>query len=184
LAHRAVRDEPGRFCTGEGEKSCCIAGLDLSRRRVDLCVLSDCGELVEELAAPTDVEGLKYLVLKVGRHGEPVRGVIESRECLDVSLHLIDYLESEIDAIERQLRATGAEHPCVPLFLTVPRNRMGARVHDRRRDRRHHPLRIRPEAGRLHRPMPDHPTVRREGPPRPPCPSRDPSTRAGRCSKP
>jgi hypothetical protein len=54
------------------------AGLDLSRWRLDVCVLSDEGELVEELAAPTDVEGLKYLVLKVGHHGEPVRGVIES----------------------------------------------------------------------------------------------------------
>ena len=217
------------------------AGLDLSRRRLDVCVLSDAGELVEELAAPTDVEGLKYLVSKVGRHGEPVRGVIESmtgarfvhdtleqlgwdvliadaqrvrglapiacksdrvdarvlavlshrslvpaiwlpdprvrsererarfrlhlvkhkamlkhrihatlitfghpcpvtdlfglegrkllaglqipdpwRESLDASLYLIDYLESEIDAIERQLRATGADHPYVPLLLTVP----------------------------------------------------------------
>jgi hypothetical protein len=27
-------------------------GLDLSRRRLDVCVLSDEGELVEELAAP------------------------------------------------------------------------------------------------------------------------------------
>ena len=38
------------------------AGLDLSRRRLDVCVLSDDGELVEELAAPPDPEGLRYLV--------------------------------------------------------------------------------------------------------------------------
>ena len=42
------------------------------------------------------------------------------RETLDASLYLIDYLESEIAAIERELRSNGAEHPCVPLLLTVP----------------------------------------------------------------
>jgi hypothetical protein len=41
-------------------------------------VLSDEGELVEEFAAPPDVEGLRYLVEKVARHGQPVRAVIES----------------------------------------------------------------------------------------------------------
>jgi len=54
------------------------AGLDLSRRRRDVCVLSDEAELVEELAAPPDAGGLRYLVGKVARHGQPVRPVIES----------------------------------------------------------------------------------------------------------
>ena len=54
-------------------------GVDLSRRRLDVCVLSDEGEVVEELAAPPDVDGLRYLVDKLARHGQPVRGVIESR---------------------------------------------------------------------------------------------------------
>jgi transposase len=217
------------------------AGLDLSRRRLDVCVVSDAGELVEEFPAPPDGDGLGYLIAKVARHGEPVRGVIESmtgarfvhdtleqhgwdvriadaqkvkglaplacktdkidarvlaalsqrnlvpeiwlpdplirsereqarfrlhlvkhksmlkhrihstlmsfghpcpvsdlfglagrellesfalpqpwRETVDASLCLIDYLESEIAAIERQLRATGADHRYVPLLLTVP----------------------------------------------------------------
>ncbi len=216
-------------------------GLDLSRRRLDVCVLSDDGELVEELAAPPDAEGLRYLVSKLARHRESVRAVIESmtgarfvhdtleqlgwdvliadaqrvkglapvacktdrvdarvlavlshrdlvaaiwlpdprvrrereqarfrlhlvkhksmlkhrihstlmtfghpcpvsdlfglegrklldrlqipdpwRETVDASLYLIDYLESEIAAIERELRSSGAEHPYVPLLLTVP----------------------------------------------------------------
>jgi transposase len=216
-------------------------GLDLSRRRLEVCVLSDEGELVEELAAAPDAGGLRYLVEKVARHGQPVRAVIESmtgarfiydtleqlgwdvliadaqrvkglaplacktdkvdarvlavlshrnlvpviwlpdprvrrereqarfrlhlvkhksmlkhrihatlmtfghpcpvtdlfgledrkllerlqipdpwRETLDASLYLIDYLESEIDAIERELRASGADHSYVPLLLTVP----------------------------------------------------------------
>ena len=43
-------------------------GLDLSRRRLDVCVLSDDAVLVEEFAAPPDLEGLRYLVGKVARH--------------------------------------------------------------------------------------------------------------------
>jgi transposase len=54
------------------------AGLDLSRRRLDVCVISELGELVEEIAAPPDAGGLRYLAGKVGRHGESVRVVIES----------------------------------------------------------------------------------------------------------
>jgi transposase len=216
-------------------------GLDLSRRRLDVCVLSDEGELVAELAVPPDAEGLRYLVGKLADHGQSVRAVIESmtgarfvhdtleqlgwdvliadaqrvkglapiacktdrvdsrvlavlshrdlvpaiwlpdprvrrererarfrlhlvkhksmlkhrihatlmtfghpcpvtdlfglegrkllerfeipepwRETVDASLYLIDYLESEITAIERGLRASGADHPYVPLLLTVP----------------------------------------------------------------
>src|SRR5438034_2608380 len=54
-------------------------GLDLSRRRLDVCVLSGEGELVEELAAPPDLEGLRYLVRKVAAHRDPVvQAVIES----------------------------------------------------------------------------------------------------------
>jgi hypothetical protein len=50
------------------------AGLDLSRRRLDVCVLCDEGELVEELVSPPDGEGLRYLTRKVARHRQPVRG--------------------------------------------------------------------------------------------------------------
>ena len=45
---------------------------------------------------------------------QPWRGTV------DASLYLIDYLEPEIDAVERELRQTGADHPYVPLLLTVP----------------------------------------------------------------
>jgi transposase len=218
------------------------AGLDLSRRRLDVCLLSELGEVVDEIVAPPDADGLRYLTGKVARgDGEPVRGVIESmtgarfvhdtlerlgwdvliadaqkvkglaplacktdridarvlavlshrdlvpeiwlpdprvrserevarfrlhlvkhksmlkhrihstmmtfghpcpvtdlfgvagrelldwlaipqpwRGTVDASLCLIDYLERQIDQIERELRATGADHPYVPLLLTVP----------------------------------------------------------------
>ena len=54
------------------------AGLDLSRRRVEVCLLSDRGELLAETAAPADVDGLRGLVERVSRRREPVRAVIES----------------------------------------------------------------------------------------------------------
>src|SRR6266545_844630 len=54
------------------------AGLDLSRKRLDVCLLSDQGELVDELAAVPDAGGLKALVDRVAEHDEPVCAVIES----------------------------------------------------------------------------------------------------------
>src|SRR2546423_2561938 len=54
------------------------AGLDLSRKRLDVCLLSEHGELVEECSVPPDGGGLRGLVRRVGDHGEAVRGVIES----------------------------------------------------------------------------------------------------------
>lgn len=52
------------------------AGLDLSRRRLDICLLDERGEPVGELAVPPDVDGLHGLVRRL--HGQRVRAVIES----------------------------------------------------------------------------------------------------------
>src|SRR4051812_13956178 len=54
------------------------AGLDLSRRKIDVCLLSAGGEIVEEFASPPDADGLRGLTRRVGSHGVAVRGVIES----------------------------------------------------------------------------------------------------------
>src|SRR3954447_6172681 len=54
------------------------AGLDLSRRKIDVCLLSAGGEIVEECASPPDADGLRGLTRRVGSHGLAVRGVIES----------------------------------------------------------------------------------------------------------
>jgi transposase len=54
------------------------AGLDLSRKRLDVCLLSGQGELVEEFAVPSDHDGVGGLARRVLERGEPVRGVIES----------------------------------------------------------------------------------------------------------
>jgi transposase len=52
------------------------AGLDLSRRRLDVCLVDDAGELVEHTAAPPDGDGLRHLVGRL--RGQRVRAVIES----------------------------------------------------------------------------------------------------------
>jgi transposase len=52
------------------------AGLDLSRARLDVCLLDEAGELVARTAAPPDADGLRGLVERV--RGERVRAVIES----------------------------------------------------------------------------------------------------------
>ena len=56
------------------------AGLDLSRRRLDYCLLDEQGERVESAAAAPDADGLRALVRGVdGRYGPVrVRAAIES----------------------------------------------------------------------------------------------------------
>ncbi|HEU4922877.1 MAG TPA: IS110 family transposase [Burkholderiales bacterium] len=55
------------------------AGLDLSRRKVDVCLLSESGEQVAQLAAPPDADALRTLARRIEAvHGEPVCAVIES----------------------------------------------------------------------------------------------------------
>src|SRR5204863_1162138 len=86
---------------------------------------------------------------------------------IEAGLRLIDELEREISDCERELRRLGADHRYVPLLLTVPGIGLGARLHDRRRDRRHQPLRLAAQARRLHRPLPARLPIRRTRPARP-----------------
>ena len=53
-------------------------GLDLSRKRVDVCLISDQGELIDHFAAPADRDGLYGLTRRVAVYEVPVRGVVES----------------------------------------------------------------------------------------------------------
>jgi transposase len=54
------------------------AGLDLSRRKVDVCLLLGEGEIVDEWASPPDADGLRGLAARAAMWGPAVRGVIES----------------------------------------------------------------------------------------------------------
>ena len=55
------------------------AGLDLSRKKLDVCLLSDRGEHLDQLAVPPDVDSLRRLARRIEEvHCEPVCAVIES----------------------------------------------------------------------------------------------------------
>src|SRR5215216_7421389 len=55
------------------------AGLDLSRRKVDVCLLSEEGERLDQLAVPPDIDSLRRLAHRIDAvHGEPVCAVVES----------------------------------------------------------------------------------------------------------
>ena len=55
------------------------AGLDLSRRKLDVCLLSDRGVHLDQLAVPPDVDSLRKLARRIDEvHGEPVCAVVES----------------------------------------------------------------------------------------------------------
>lgn len=54
------------------------AGLDLSRTRLDVHLLTDAGETVGAFPANPDADGLRALVQRVSVFDQPVRGVIES----------------------------------------------------------------------------------------------------------
>src|SRR5687767_2071404 len=124
------------------------AGVDLSCHRLDVCLLSDHGELVEQAAAPPDADGLRGLVGRVARHRQPVRTVIESMNGarfvhdpvrarrpraagspgvpdpwprnVDASRQLIDDLELQIASLTYELKRQGADHRYIPLLVTAP----------------------------------------------------------------
>ncbi len=55
------------------------AGLDLSRRKVDVCLLSDQGERLDQLVSPPDADALRGLARRIEEtHREPVCAVVES----------------------------------------------------------------------------------------------------------
>ena len=55
------------------------AGLDLSRRKVDVCLLSDEGVQLDQLAVAPDVDWLGTLARRIDElYGEPVAAVVES----------------------------------------------------------------------------------------------------------
>jgi transposase len=54
------------------------AGLDLSRKRLDVHLLAQDGATVEVCAAPPDADGLRTLAVRAGRFGQPIRAAIES----------------------------------------------------------------------------------------------------------
>jgi transposase len=54
------------------------AGFDLSRKRLDYCLLDREGLELETGAAPPDLDGLESLARRLAHHGQPIRAAIES----------------------------------------------------------------------------------------------------------
>jgi len=54
------------------------AGLDLSRKRLDVCLLDEQGARVAVTAAPPDADGLRGLAERLAGHGEPLYAALES----------------------------------------------------------------------------------------------------------
>jgi transposase len=281
------------------------AGLDLSRKKLDVCLLSEEGEHLDRLVAAPDVDSLRRLARRIDEiHGELVCGVVESmtgarlvhdtleREGWDVEipdaqrvkglaplacktdksdslvlarlsqrdlvpaiwlpdpqvreerelarfrLHLVKHKSALKNRIHSTLinfgrpcpvtdlfgaagpkalgearlsralarkrdrlasadrRARGSDRrrqpptqgkPCRPPLHPAaadrPRDRLGGRFHDRRRDRRDRAIREPAEAHRLHRALPTRGPVGRARSPRSAPQSTAPPTCAGRCSR-
>jgi predicted NBD/HSP70 family sugar kinase len=54
------------------------AGLDLSRKKIDVCLLSGDGEIVDEWASPPDADGLRGLAARAAMWTPAVRGAHRS----------------------------------------------------------------------------------------------------------
>lgn len=55
------------------------AGLDLSRKKLDICLLSEEGEHLDQLVVPPDVDSLTTLARRIDEvHGGPVCAIVES----------------------------------------------------------------------------------------------------------
>ena len=119
------------------------AGLDLSRKKVDVCLLSEHGEHLDQLAVPPDVDSLRRLARRIDEvHRQPVRAVIESMTGARIvhdtleqegwSVEIADAqkvkglapLACKTDRIDSQVLATLSHRDLVPaIWLPDPRVR-------------------------------------------------------------
>jgi transposase len=119
------------------------AGLDLSRKRLDVCLLGDGGEHLDQLAVPPDVDSLKTLARRIEEiHGERVCAVVESmtgarlvhdtleQEGWDVEIADAQRVKGlaplalKTDKIDSLVLATLSQRDLVPaIWLPVPRVR-------------------------------------------------------------
>jgi transposase len=119
------------------------AGFDLSRKKVDVCLLSEHGEHLDQLAVPPDVDSLRRLARRIDEvHRQPVCAVIESMTGARIvhdtleqegwSVEIADAqkvkglapLACKTDKIDSQVLATLSHRDLVPsIWLPDPRVR-------------------------------------------------------------
>jgi transposase len=119
------------------------AGLDLSRKKLDVCLLTEHGEHLDQLAVPPDVDSLRRLARRIEEvHRQPVCAVIESMSGARIihdtleqegwSVEIADAqkvkglapLACKTDKIDSQVLATLSHRDLVPaIWLPDPRVR-------------------------------------------------------------
>ena len=119
------------------------AGLDLSRKKVDVCLLSETGEHLDQLAAPPDADSLRRLARRIEQvHHQPVCAVIESmtgarmvHDTLEAEGWAVEIADAQkvkglaplackTDKIDSQVLATLSQRDLVPaIWLPDPRVR-------------------------------------------------------------
>ena len=124
------------------------AGLDLSRNRLDVCLLGDDGEHLDQLAVSPDVDSLKTLARRIEEvHRQPVCAVIESMTGARIvhdtleqegwSVEIADAqkvkglapLAVKTDRIDSKVLATLSQRDLVPaIWLPDPSGARGARA--------------------------------------------------------
>ena len=126
-----------------GPTSMLHAGLDLSRKKVDVCLLSETGEHLDQLAAPPDADSLRRLARRIEEvHHQPVCAVIESmtgarmvHDTLEAAGWAVEIADAQkvkglaplackTDKIDSQVLATLSQRDLVPaIWLPDPRVR-------------------------------------------------------------
>jgi hypothetical protein len=96
------------------------AGLDLSRKRLDIHLLDGEGATVEVGAAAPDADGLRGLTRRFDRHGEPIRAAIESMNEARWRLHLVRHRSSLKQRVHAVLLAHGDALPERPPIQPDP----------------------------------------------------------------
>jgi transposase len=119
------------------------AGLDLSRRKLDVCLLNERGEHLDQLAVPPDADALRRLAGRIAEtYAEPVCAVVESMtgarlvhdtlEACGWAVEIADAqkvkglapLACKTDRIDSQVLATLSHRDLVPaIWLPDPRVR-------------------------------------------------------------
>ena len=106
------------------------AGLDLSRKRLDVCLVDEQGSTVLETAAAPDADGLRGLVERLEPLG-PVRAAIESMNGARVVHDRLEGLGWEVEIADAQ-KARGwpglPARPTASMPGSWPSSRAGARA--------------------------------------------------------
>ena len=79
------------------------AGLDLSRKELDICLLSAEGEHLDQLVVPPDVDSLKTLARRIDEvHGGPVCAIVESMTGARLVQDTLEQEGSDIEIADAQ----------------------------------------------------------------------------------